>query len=426
MSEKRLLLFAPAAFSLAETSRMTEIAKGVRDHPRASKAFDIHFISEGGSFERLIEELGFPITRVEPRLTEEQIARLMAINDEEKFGAVYSKREMIAKVTGDRAALRELKPAAVVTGSYLSMPLACRLENVPLVWTVQSTWLPGFFGSGAGLTDGLRPAWLKHVVDIPIFWAIRLWMWYGFIHSVNQAARHFGAAPYASVFDFFEGDIALVAEPPGFSDQKLPPRHYYIGPLIPQETFELPKELTSIPRDKPLIWFAMGSSGVGHVVKDLIESFRDKPYRVIAPVMALIDGLDVDIPENVTVTGWLPALQVNRMADIALIHGGIGTVLTAALAGKPIVGVGMQPEQVANIACLERKGFAIRVPKSRDPARLVAGVQAALERLLNDGDAKRRAADYAASIADWQDAPHRAADLILARYAALQNQSVGT
>ena len=46
MSEKRLLLFAPAAFSLAETSRMTEIAKGVRDHPRASKAFDIHFISE--------------------------------------------------------------------------------------------------------------------------------------------------------------------------------------------------------------------------------------------------------------------------------------------------------------------------------------------------------------------------------------------
>ena len=37
----------------------------------------------------------------------------------------------------------------------------------------------------------------------------------------------------------------------------------------------------------------------------------------------------------------------------------------------------MQPEQVANIACLERKGFAIRVPKSRDPARLVAGVQAA-------------------------------------------------
>ena len=65
------------------------------------------------------------------------------------------------------------------------------------------------------------------------------------------------------------------------------------------------------------------------------------------------------------------------------------------------------------------------MPKSRDPARLVSGVQAALERLLKDGDAKRRAADYAASIADWQDAPHRAADLLLARYAAPQGESVG-
>ena len=36
-------------------------------------------------------------------------------------------------------------------------------------------------------------------------------------------------------------------------------------------------------------------------------------------------------------------------------------------AGKPVVGIGMQPEQVANIACLVRKGFAIRVPKSKNP-----------------------------------------------------------
>jgi hypothetical protein len=31
----------------------------------------------------------------------------------------------------------------------------------------------------------------------------------------------------------------------------------------------------------------------------------------------------------------------------------------------------MQPEQDANIACLVRKGFAIRVPKSRDPSKKV-------------------------------------------------------
>ena len=66
---RKVLLFAPCAFNLAETSRMVEIAKGVRHHPKASQVFDVHFISDGGEFEQLIERHGFPLTRLEPRLT---------------------------------------------------------------------------------------------------------------------------------------------------------------------------------------------------------------------------------------------------------------------------------------------------------------------------------------------------------------------
>ncbi len=45
---KKIMLFAPVTFDLAERLRMLEIAKGIRDHPQASKAFDIQFISNGG------------------------------------------------------------------------------------------------------------------------------------------------------------------------------------------------------------------------------------------------------------------------------------------------------------------------------------------------------------------------------------------
>ena len=38
--------------------------------------------------------------------------------------------------------------------------------------------------------------------------------------------------------------------------------------------------------------------------------------------------------------------------------------MTAVLAGKPMVGVGMLPKQVADLSCLVRKGLAIRVEKS--------------------------------------------------------------
>ncbi len=64
MMPKQTLLFAPCAFNLAETSRMVEIAKAIRLNPVASQTFDIHFISDGGEFERLIEKHGFALTRL--------------------------------------------------------------------------------------------------------------------------------------------------------------------------------------------------------------------------------------------------------------------------------------------------------------------------------------------------------------------------
>ena len=110
----------------------------------------------------------------------------------------------------------------------------------------------------------------------------------------------------------------------------------------------------------------MGSSGTPEIVARILESFEGKPYRVIAPVKFQLGQVPgVRVPSNVLVTDWVPAIQVNKMADLAVIHGGIGTVMAAALAGKPVVGVGMQMEQVANLACLERLGFAISVRKSK-------------------------------------------------------------
>jgi UDP:flavonoid glycosyltransferase YjiC (YdhE family) len=180
-----------------------------------------------------------------------------------------------------------------------------------------------------------------------------------------------------------------VAEPAEFTGVKLPEDYYYTGPLIARQNFPIPDDVKNIPHDKPIICFAMGSSGTPEIIAKIVESFEGKPYRVIAPVKFHLDKVPgVKIPSNVLATDWLPAHKVNKLADLSLIHGGIGTVMTAAFAGKPVVGVGMQPEQVANLACLVRKGFAIRVPKSRDPSRKI---QEAIQALLNDDQAKRKA-----------------------------------
>jgi hypothetical protein len=70
--KKKTLLFAPAAFDLAETTRMIETAKGIGRQPLASQTFEIQFISNGGNLEHLIEEAGVrhPDTKVKGSVTQ--------------------------------------------------------------------------------------------------------------------------------------------------------------------------------------------------------------------------------------------------------------------------------------------------------------------------------------------------------------------
>ena len=410
---KRVLLFAPCAYNLAETSRIIEIAKAVRTHPHASAAFEIRFISEGGAFEPLIEENGFVVEKLNPRITQEKIERTYKLDKGEAIGAAFSAAECIKKIEGELAFIKKIKPVAIVTGSYVTIPVTAKVAGVPLVWIVQSTWLEGFFKHGAGMTDGIRFYPLRKIADFLIYQLINLWMRVGLLNPLNKAAKHFGVPGFKTMFDYWRGDLNLVAEPDDFTDKKVPEGYRYVGPIVAHQDFPLPREIEKIPCNLPLVYFAMGSSGTPEIIRNIVLSFRDKPYRIIAPIRSFLEKVPAfDIPENVIVTDWLPAIKVNAMADISVIHGGIGTVMTAVMAGKPIVGVPMQPEQSANLAAIARHGFAIRVPKSKNPS---AKVQAALAQLLGDEDAKRKAAAYGKELRQW-NGPKNAAEAIWQRY----------
>jgi UDP:flavonoid glycosyltransferase YjiC (YdhE family) len=223
--------------------------------------------------------------------------------------------------------------------------------------------------------------------------------------SFDQVAREHALQPFASFDGLFErSNHLLVAEPPDFSTLPPLPTSHYIGPLIARLNQPIPDEIKNLPRDRPIIYFAMGSSGDANIVACILASFAGKPYRVIAPVKSLLNGQAISVPENVLLTDWLPAHLVNPLADLSVIHGGIGTVMTACLAGIPIVGVAMQPEQQANLDNLIKKGFAVRIPKGQlTPQRLCAEI----DRLLADPLARHKAQEYQQIVKQW-DNPQQA------------------
>jgi hypothetical protein len=199
---KKILLFAPCAFNLAETTRMPEIAKGVLHHAAASQAFDIQFMSDGGEFEHLIEAEGFALKKMGPRLTPEKIEFIGKVDKGEIFAPAFTLEETLVRINAEMAYLKELGPTAVLTGSYPTIPVTCRILHIPLVWVIQSTWLEGFFATGAGMTDTIQFKPFKCVADKLVLVFINFWIRNGFLNSLNRAAKHFGVPGYPSIFDY--------------------------------------------------------------------------------------------------------------------------------------------------------------------------------------------------------------------------------
>ncbi len=113
------------------------------------------------------------------------------------------------------------------------------------------------------------------------------------------------------------------------------------------------------------------------------------------------------IPSNVLVTDWLPALQVNKMADLAVIHGGVGTVMTAALAGKPVVDGSIS---LAWRGSASRCACPSRGTRPQRCRRRSSGCTTAMR-------PKEKATAFATRIAEW-DGPRLAAQELVEQLAA--------
>ncbi len=129
---------------------------------------------------------------------------------------------------------------------------------------------------------------------------------------------------------------------------------------------------------------------------------------VIAPVKVYIKDMDIKIPSNVFLSGFLSTHKVNPMADISVIHGGQNTVMQACLSGTPIVGMGMHPEQEANLESCVRKDFAIRLNKWKVKASAILN---GIDTLLHEPKAMEEAKKFQKELLKW-DGPANAAKFL--------------
>jgi UDP:flavonoid glycosyltransferase YjiC (YdhE family) len=407
---KPILLFAPETFNIAETTRMIEVAKAAQSH------FAPHFMGYGGAFVHLIQEAGFPFHLLEPRYTQAKIEHLWKVDRMEAFAAPFTVEEVRRRVRSELDLYNALQPRAIVIGFTLTVYLSARIAGIPLTAVTPFAFTRPFLEAGLGaFPDQFRRGPLRWIprswLDRPLtWWALHTKAW---TQTFNTVMKEYGQPPFPTLMALWEADHMLVAEIPQITGvAQLPQGWHYVGPIFAHLPGDVPQEVEAFARRRPLIYCAMGSSGNRAVVKQVIEAFAGTPYAVIAPVAAHLEGANVAIPANVLVTGWLPAPQVNALADVAVIHGGQGTVQTACASGTPFVGIGMQPEQEWNIDCLVRQGCARRLGRHEvTRQRLIT----AIEELLHDTHARQIAKEIQSAYSQWNGAA-KAAEFLIGRF----------
>lgn len=186
--------------------------------------------------------------------------------------------------------------------------------------------------------------------------------------SFNEARNHFGLKSIYNITELVKGDLTLLPDLPilsGLPEEKLTPGYFYTGPIFAKMDSPVPDEVINVFKQPGInVFCSLGSSGFPESLKLIIETLKnDQKYNIVCATTTILAPEELgENTDKFYSCRFLPAHLVNEMADIAVLHGGQGTIQTAVWAGTPVVGIGFQSEQQANIDGIVKAGMAIRIP----------------------------------------------------------------
>jgi UDP:flavonoid glycosyltransferase YjiC (YdhE family) len=226
--------------------------------------------------------------------------------------------------------------------------------------------------------------------------------------ELNETRARLGLRPIERFHGGISELLAIVATFPQLEYPRAWPGHVRVpGPLF----FELPGAEVAIPEgDEPLVLIAPSTSQDPEceLLRVALDALSGEPVRVLATTNRHRPERPIDVPGNAELVDWVLYSQVMPLADVAICHGGHGTVARALAAGTPLLvcpSVGDMGENAARVAW---SGTGLSVPRRLLSPR---AVRLATRRLLGEERFRARAR----RIADWSsshDAAAAAADLV--------------
>ena len=386
------VLFAPETFNFAEVTRAIEVAR------RMPSSVECVFAGFSRRNSEYIKAAGFEFRLLTPHLSDEEGRLALEFDQGRSLRHPFTEPMLAQRVASERVLLRCLRPDAVVIGVTPSQFISARAECVPLVFV--RPFLPRTTPEEC-LVDNAA-AHLLHTVGtrVPLS------------RTFHRVAKANGVSLPQGLFAGLTADLNLIASAPHLLPRwlEMPDGHQVVGPVYANLPGEVPEFVTDLAAGpKPLVYFAVGSSGNRELVLDVLRGLGRADCQVLAPVRSHLHQEDLEtLPLNIHVTDWIPTHQLGDAVDLAITHGGEGTVQTSCVQGWPFIGIPLQLEQRFNVQRCVAFGSA-RLVSQKEARR---ADWAALVREALADDVMRSRARRVAELMKGLDGPGQAAEAI--------------
>jgi len=361
-NNKPLIGFFPLFYNLAETGHGVLIAK--RYMEMGGQAI---FFSHGGEYEYLAKEIGCEVIRVKPIYDKEYIDLLWKSSRLETYKNPFSTNILNEHVKEEVKAFKKTKIKMIVSDNNWPCRISARVANIPLI-SVAANFVHSYTKypeDAEFIFTRFLPNWLKLIV---INWLSPRSKFY--VGSFRKISKKYGLEPPRYSIDINKGDYTFYTNYPeflGINTKDIAEDEYYIGPLSLEELFTDKVDIKDIEKTErkienhlnkkgKSILFSLGSSGTKELFLKILNVLDKTDYNVIAVYTSILKEEEIpDLSENIILEKYVPSIEkINKMVDLAIIHGGWSTVITAAISGKPVIGFPMQFEQHLNLEVLVR------------------------------------------------------------------------
>lgn len=366
------ILFSPESFNMGETTRCIEIARAARE-----RGHTVLFHVYSPKYLGLLESAGLPARLREPIMSDAEAEQIMALDQGRGVRHPFTTDRVRRRVAAELAAIRDFSADAVVIGSNLTMLLSARIAGVPIFYARPYAYSSTYFSKKPVGGELAAPGWLRAVARVFSYKPV----------SFVRVAREYGLRLPRRTVDMLSADVNLICSLfTQLRGDSLVEPDVGVGPIYYRAPGELP-QIVHEPRDRPLIYVGMGSSGSADILAQVLRQLSAAPVDVLVGGGVQLSDTHL-LGNNIHFAGTIPAHLLAGHIDASITHGGEGTVQTACLAGVPFAGIAMQAEQSWNIEECVRHGNALRFTKN-DVRR--GNMRDILDRLLSDEGMRARA-----------------------------------